>query len=114
MDKLDAAGVALAGMELENEINMAGNNPDFRLPGEGRVLGLSDLYHDPEGQQVAKGYLQSLKILAALKDIRDHSRLNRRTPLLPTNLVDTGPEGAWPLPLCSPAGSSSGKPMLDD
>jgi hypothetical protein len=98
MDRLDAAGVALAGIELENEINMAGNNPDFRLPGEGRVLGLDDLHHDPEGQQVAKGYLQYLKVLAALKDIRDHSKLSRRSPLLPTSLVDTGPEGAWPTP----------------
>jgi hypothetical protein len=98
IDKLDAASVALAGMELENEINMAGNNPDFRLPGEGRLLGLDDLYHDPEGQQVAKGYLQYLKVLAALKDVRDHSKLGRRTPLLPTSLVDTGPEGAWPTP----------------
>lgn len=38
--KLDADGVTLAGLELENEINMVWNNPDFRLPGEGRVLGL--------------------------------------------------------------------------
>jgi hypothetical protein len=77
MDRLDAAGIALAGIELENEINMAGDNPDFRLPGEGRVLGLDDLYHDPEGQQVAKGYLQYLKVLAVLKDVRDHSKLSR-------------------------------------
>ena len=97
-DKLDAAGIALAGIELENEINMAGNNPDFRLPGEGRLLGLDDLYHDPEGQQVAKGYLQYLKVLAALKDVRDRSKLSARTPLLPTSLVDAGPEGAWPTP----------------
>ena len=167
MDKLDASGIALAGIELENEINMANNNPDFRLPGEGRVLGLDDLRRDPEGQQVAKGFLQYLKVLAALKDVRDHSKLGRQTPLLPTSLVDTGPEGAWPtaknydgvstgatmaflrangldglvdaynlhtypwadgpgektsaihrmrrlqelvLPICSPAGSSSGKP----
>jgi len=98
MDALDAAGIELAGIELENEINMAGNNPDFRLPGEGRVLGLNDLYGDPEGQQVARGYLRYLKVLAALKDVRDHSKLNRQTPLLPTSLVDTGPEGAWPTP----------------
>jgi hypothetical protein len=98
MDRLDAAGIALAGIELENEINMAGDNPDFRLPGEGRVLGLDDLYHDPEGQQVAKGYLQYLKVLAVLKDVRDHSKLSRQTSLLPTSLVDTGPEGAWPTP----------------
>ena len=98
MEKLDAAGIALAGVELENEINMAGNNPDFRLPAKGRVLGLDDLYHDPEGQQVAKGYLQYLKVLAALRDARDHSGLNRQAPLLPFSLVDTGPEGAWPTP----------------
>jgi len=98
MDRLDTAGVALAGIELENEINMAGDNPDFSLPGEGRVLGLDALYHDREGQQVAKGYLQYLKVLAALKDVRDHSRFSDHTPLLPTSLVDTGPEGAWPTP----------------
>ena len=98
MDKLDADGIDLAGMELENEINMAGYNPDFRLPGEGRVLGLDDLNHDPEGQQVAKGYLQYLKVLAVLKQVRDQSTLSRQTPLLPTSLVDTGPEGPWPTP----------------
>ncbi len=97
-DKLDADGIVLAGLELENEINVAGNNPDFRLPGEGRNLGLVDLDRDPEGQQVAKGYLQYLKVLSVLKQVRDHSKLNRRTPLLPTSLVDTGPEGPWPTP----------------
>jgi len=98
MDKLDANGIVLAGLELENEINMAGNNPDFRLPGEGKVLSLSDLYHDPEGQQVAKGYLQYLKELAALKQVRDHSKLNQHTLLLPTSLVDIVQEGPWPTP----------------
>jgi len=98
MDKLDADGIVLAGIEFENEINMAGNNPDFSLPGEGRVLGLNDLYHDPEGQQVAKGYLQYLKALAALKKARDRSKLNRKTSLLPTSLVDIVQEGPWPTP----------------
>ncbi len=98
MDKLDANGIVLTGMEFENEINMAEYNPDFRLPGEGRVLGLDDLYHDPEGRQVAKGYLQYMKGLAALKEVRDHSKLNQHTPLLPTSLVETGPEGPWPTP----------------
>jgi hypothetical protein len=98
MDNLDANGIVLAGLELENEINMAGNNPDFCLPGEGRVLGLNDLYHDPEGQQIAKGYLQYLKELAALKQVRDHSKLNQHTALLPTSLVDIVQEGPWPTP----------------
>lgn len=96
--KLEAARDMLAGLELENEINMAGNNPDFRLPGEGRVLGLADLSHDPEGQQVAKGYLQYLKVLAVLKQVRDHAKLNTHTPLLPTSLVDIEQEGPWPTP----------------
>ena len=90
LDKLDTEGIVLAGLELENEINMAGFNPDFRLPGEGRVLGLIDLYHDPEGQQVAKGYLQ---VLAASKGVRDHSKLNQRSPLLPTSLVEIIQDG---------------------
>ena len=98
IDKLDAAGIGLAGLELENEINMAGNNPDFRLPGEGRVLGAADLSSDPEGQQVAKGYLQYLKVLEALKKVRDRSKLSRHTPLLPTSLVDIDQEGPWPTP----------------
>ncbi|QAU41658.1 hypothetical protein [Bradyrhizobium guangdongense] len=98
LGKLDASGLTLAGLELENEINMAGNDPDFRLPGGGRVLGLADLSSDPEGQQVAKGYLQYLKVLEALKQARDRSRLNKRTPLLPTSLVDIEQEGPWPTP----------------
>ncbi|KJC51024.1 hypothetical protein UP09_02925 [Bradyrhizobium sp. LTSP885] len=98
LDKLDADGIALAALEFENEINMAGDNPDFSLPGQGRVLGLNDLYHDPEGQKVAKGYLQYLKVLAALKQVRDHSRLNTHTPLLPTSVVDIVEEGPWPTP----------------
>jgi len=83
--KLEVGGAMLAGLELENEINMVGSNPDFWLPGEGRVLGLADLSHDPEGQQVAKGYLQYLKVLAVLKQARDNSKLNTHTPLLPTS-----------------------------
>jgi hypothetical protein len=98
MTALETAAVVLAGLELENEINMAGNNPDFWLPGEGRVLGLADLSNHPEGQQVAKGYLQYLKVLEGLKQVRDHSKLNKQTPLLPTSLVDIEQEGPWPAP----------------
>ena len=98
MNRLDGSGVMLAGLELENEINLAGNNPDFSLPGEGRVLGFADLTNDPEGKQVAKGYLQYLKVLAVLKQVRDGSKLNRRAPLLPFSLVDLEQEGPWPTP----------------
>lgn len=53
---LDANGVTLAGIELGNEINWAAFNPEFPLPGEGKILSLSDLTHDPEGKQIAKGF----------------------------------------------------------
>jgi len=86
-DSLDANGIALSGVELGNEINWAAFNPEFPLPGEGKILSLQDLAQDPEGQQIAKGFLQYIKVLAALKDVRDHSRLNRSTPIISAGLV---------------------------
>jgi len=86
--KLEDKGITLAGFELGNEINWAGFNADFTLPGQGRVLGADDLVNDPEGQQVAKGYLAYLKTMAVLKDIRDHSKLNRDTPIISGGLAD--------------------------
>jgi len=59
---------------------MAAFNPEFPLPGEGKQFGLDDIYHDPEAQQIAKGYLQYLKVLAVLKDIRDHSNSTNTPP----------------------------------
>ena len=90
LDKLEANGVQLAAIEMGNEINWAAFNAEFPVPGNGKgVLSLDDLYHhDPEGQQIAKGYLQYLKILAVAKDIRDHSKLNRHTPILTAGLMD--------------------------
>lgn len=92
LDQLEANGIVLAGFELGNEINWAAFNPEFPLPGEGKVFSLDDLSHDPEARQIAKGFLQYLKILAVLKDVRDHSRLNRHTPILTAGLVDS-PDG---------------------
>jgi hypothetical protein len=86
-DSLDANGISLAGIELGNEINWAAFNPEFPLPGEGKILGLDDLEHDREGKQIAKGFLQYIKIMEALKDVRDRSRLNRATPLISAGLV---------------------------
>ena len=77
-DKLDANGIVLAGIELGNEINWTDFNGDFPIPGEGKAFSLEDLSRDPEAQQVARGFLQYLKLLAALKEVRDHSKLNRR------------------------------------
>ena len=86
-DSLDANGITLAGVELGNEINWAAFNPEFPLPGEGKILSREDLAHDPEGKQIAKGFLQYIKVLAVLKDVRDHSRVNRSTPIISAGLV---------------------------
>ena len=91
-DALDANGIVLAGIELGNEINWAAFNAEFPLPGEGMILSLEDLAHDTEGKQIAKGFLQYLKILAALKEVRDHSRLNHNTPLISAGMV-SAPDG---------------------
>jgi hypothetical protein len=91
-DALDANGIELAGIELGNEINWAAFNPEFPLPGEGAILSLADLSDDPEGKQIAKGFLQYVKIMAVLKEVRDHSRLNRSTPLISAGMV-TAPDG---------------------
>jgi hypothetical protein len=87
LDQLDSGNSRLAGIELGNEINWAAFNAEFPLPGEGKILVLSDLYQDPEGEQIAKGFLQYLKILAELKSVRDRSRLNAKTPIILAGLV---------------------------
>ncbi|RBP06393.1 hypothetical protein DFR50_13113 [Roseiarcus fermentans] len=86
-DALDAAGIPIAGAELGNEINWAGFNPEFPLPGEGRIFSLEDLAGDPEAAQVARGFLKYLDVLAALKDVRDRSRLNHAAPIISAGLV---------------------------
>jgi hypothetical protein len=86
-DGLDANGITLAGVELGNEINWAAFNPEFPLPGEGKILSFQDLTQDSEGKQIAKGFLQYIKILEALKDVRDHSRLNRNAPIISAGMV---------------------------
>lgn len=96
LDKLDANGIVLAGLELGNEINWTAFNPEFPLPGKGINFSLEDLSHDPEGKQIAKGYLQYLKILAVLKDVRDHSKLNQHAPIILAGLADDGAEGLRP------------------
>jgi hypothetical protein len=86
-ESLDANGITLAGVELGNEINWAAFNAEFLLPGEGKILSLQDLDHDPEGKQIAKGFLQYIKVLAVLKEVRDHSRLNKNTPIISAGMV---------------------------
>lgn len=94
VDSLEAAGVHLAAFELGNEINAPYFNGDFDpAHGTGRVLGLSDLNNsnDPEGQSIAASYRAYLRLLAAVKDVRDHSKLNRATPIISAGLADVGP-----------------------
>jgi hypothetical protein len=93
--KLESKGVVLAGFELGNEINWTGFNADFPLPAQGRVLTEKDLASDPEGRKIAQGYLRYLKTLAALKDLRDRSTLNRRTPVISGGLADLDDSGKW-------------------
>jgi hypothetical protein len=85
LTKLEAAGVHATAFELGNELNTPRFNADFgpdKIPG--RVLGLKDLenLNDDEARAVADGYRQYVKIMEALKDVRDHSKLNRATPIL--------------------------------
>src|SRR3984893_4056573 len=97
--KLEVMNIKLAGFELGNELNMTAFNGEFPVPGEGKQFGLNDLYHDPEAEQIAKGYLQYLKVLAVLKDIRDHSKANQHTPIMTAGFgAYEAPEGPFPPP----------------
>jgi hypothetical protein len=95
-NELEGRGVTFAALELGNEINWTAFNGDFPIPGEGRVFGREDLMRDPEARQIADGYRAYLQTLTVLKDIRDHSRRNRETPILSAGLSDPGPAGPRP------------------
>jgi len=92
--RLESKGIVLAGIELGNEINWAGWSNDLSDGAgrkTGRVLTLGDLSRDPEGRQVAKGYLQYIKLLGVLRDIRNHSQLNQHTPIISAGLAPWEP-----------------------
>jgi hypothetical protein len=59
------------------------------------VLGLADLNNpdDAEARQIAAGYLRYISIMAVVKDVRDHSRLNRTTPIITGGLANAGLPG---------------------
>src|SRR5882672_1731248 len=86
--RLDTLGLTLAAFELDNEINWIGNG-DFPVPGKGRLLSLEDLSRGTEGQRIAQGFLQYLKVLATLKEMRDHLKLNQHTPVISAGLADS-------------------------
>jgi hypothetical protein len=95
-NEMEDLGVTFAALELGNEINWVAFNGDFRFPGEGKVFGLEDLERDAEVAKIAEGYRAYLRTLEVLKQIRDHSRLNKRTPILSAGLSDPGPPGPRP------------------
>jgi hypothetical protein len=82
--RLDAAGVQVVAFEVGNEINTPRFNADFVVPLTSRVIGLAELRDpaDREGQAVAAGLSQYVKVLATLKDMRDRSRVNRAARIL--------------------------------
>jgi hypothetical protein len=93
LEQLERLGITFAALELGNEINWTAFNGEFPIPGEGRVFGLADLTSNPEARQIAEGFRAYLQTLRVLRDIRDHSRLNRGTPILSAGLADPGPPG---------------------
>jgi hypothetical protein len=95
-NQLEGMGVTFAALELGNEINWTAFNGDFPVPGEGRIFGRDDLSTDPEARRVAEGFRAYLQTLRMLKDIRDHSRLNRATPIVSAGLSDPGFAGPRP------------------
>jgi hypothetical protein len=94
--RFEEMGITFAALELGNEINWAAFNGDFPIPGTGKVFGVADLASDPEARRVAAGYRAYLQTMKVLKDIRDHSRLNKHTPILSAGLSDPGPSGLRP------------------
>jgi hypothetical protein len=94
--QLEGMGVTFAALELGNEINWTAFNGDFPIPGEGRIFGRDDLAKDPETRRVAQGFRAYLQTLRVFKDIRDHSRLNRVTPIISAGLSDPGFAGPRP------------------
>lgn len=59
-------------------------NGDLKNPGSGCELRLADLNNpqDSEASAVARGYRAYVRVMAALKDLRDHSKLNQHAPII--------------------------------
>lgn len=89
---LEAQGVRCVAFELENEINTPRFNGDFPAHGTGRVLGIGDLENtnDTEARTIAAGYRAYVQCLAALKEVRDNSKLNKKTPIISAGLASWG------------------------
>jgi hypothetical protein len=99
----------VVAFEVGNELNSSQNNGDFLNPTSGRVLGLADLNNpgDADGQSVAAGYRAYIKTLAAVKELRGHSELNKTTPIL------TGMSAWWEVPNGPKYSNMTGAKMTD-
>ena len=93
LQNLEQSGVVLGGLELGNEINWTAFNGDFPVPGEGWIFPHHYLGTDPEAKIVRTGFRQYMLSLAALKQIRDGSALNRATPVTSAGLSNPGASG---------------------
>jgi hypothetical protein len=91
---VEKAGVRITAFELGNELNTPRFNGDFPVPGTKRVLRQSDLNNpnDSEGRALATGYRAYLRVMAVLKEMRDHSQVNKTTPIL------SSMSGNWAVP----------------
>ncbi|MDB5589574.1 hypothetical protein [Enterovirga sp.] len=94
--EFERSGIELDGIEVGNEINWPPFNGDFALPGRGRIFDLKDLAEDPQGQRLAAGLDRYLRSVEVVKELRDASRLNRRTPIILAGLVATSPTNPTP------------------
>jgi hypothetical protein len=96
LDQLEAGGVRLTAFELGNEINTSGYNGDIAAPGSGRLLTVADLDNprDLEAAVITAGFRNYAKIAAALKDLRDHSKLNQHTPIISAGIAKISGRGS--------------------
>jgi hypothetical protein len=99
LEAMEAEGARLTAFELGNELNSAHYNGDFKTSETShRLLGLADLKNpkDGEGRRIAAGYMNYLKVMAALKEARDRSKLNRGARILSAGLVTAGAPAKHP------------------
>jgi hypothetical protein len=90
LDLLDQNHIVPVAFEMGNEINWTAFNGEFPLPGKGIIFNYEQLSSDPEGRQIARGYVRYVELLKAFREMRNRSKLNRETPLISAGLSDPG------------------------
>lgn len=87
LSALEAAGVRAVGFEVGNEINWAPYNGDLAIGNRGRRLGKVDLAQSGQSH-ILRSFDHYLEMVKAVKELRDHSRLNKETPIISAGLAD--------------------------